>query len=161
VILDYKELDSPVGVLSIASYQDKLTHLILKSHFEETETKLNRSHPLLKEVEKQLNHYFKGKLKVFNVPLSFLEGTEFQRKAWQALTQIPYGKTISYQEQALMIKNPKAVRAIGAANGQNPISIIVPCHRVIGKSGNLVGYGGGLPMKEYLLDLESQFSKAL
>ncbi|WP_373078482.1 methylated-DNA--[protein]-cysteine S-methyltransferase [Fusobacterium varium] len=110
-----------------------------------------------KEVEKcieQLKEYFDKKRKVFDVKLDISQGTEFQQEAWKALLDIPYGETRSYQEQAAAVKNPKAVRAIGGANHNNPISIIIPCHRVIGKNGKLTGYGGGLFRKEYLLDLE-------
>ena len=95
------------------------------------------------------------KRKHFNIPLD-LSGTNFQLKAWEALKKIPYAKTVSYSDQAKLIGNPKASRAIGNANNANPISIIVPCHRVIGKSGKLVGYGGGLDRKDYLLELEQK-----
>ena len=103
----------------------------------------------------QLTEYFNGKRKHFNIPLD-LSGTNFQLKAWEALKKIPYAKTVSYSDQAKLIGNPKASRAIGNANNANPISIIVPCHRVIGKSGKLVGYGGGLGRKDYLLELEQK-----
>lgn len=108
---------------------------------------------LFAEVRRQLTAYFAGRLRQFEIPLD-LRGTPFQLQAWQALQQIPYGETISYGEQARWIGNPSAVRAIGLANGRNPVSIIVPCHRVIGKTGNLTGYGGGLDRKRFLLDLE-------
>ena len=108
-------------------------------------------------VMKQLDEYFAGRLQGFTIPLS-LEGTAFQLSVWQALQTIPYGVTASYGAIAQKIKNPKASRAVGAANGQNPVSIIVPCHRIIGQSGKLVGYGGGLPIKEALLGLEHRFS---
>jgi len=101
----------------------------------------------------QLEAYFAGRLQRFTIPLS-LEGTEFQRSVWRALKTIPYGTTISYGAISKKIGNPKASRAVGAANGQNPVSIIVPCHRVIGSTGKLVGYGGGLPIKTALLELE-------
>jgi methylated-DNA-[protein]-cysteine S-methyltransferase len=106
-----------------------------------------------KEVIQQLEGYFAGRLRTFHVELS-LQGTNFQLSVWHALRRIPYGETTSYSGIASQIGNPKASRAVGAANGQNPISIIVPCHRVIGKNGRLVGYGGGLPIKTALLDLE-------
>lgn len=98
----------------------------------------------------QLDEYFCGKRKSFSLPL-LLEGTDFQRQVWNRLTEIPYGKTISYQAVAEGINNPKAVRAVGQANNRNPIAILVPCHRVIGKNGGLTGYGGGLWRKEWLL----------
>ena len=106
-----------------------------------------------KEVIQQLEGYFAGQLQIFHVELS-LQGTAFQLAVWHALQHIPYGATTNYGEIARQIGNARASRAVGAANGQNPVSIIVPCHRVIGKNGHLVGYGGGLPIKEALLHLE-------
>ncbi|MDO8678985.1 MAG: methylated-DNA--[protein]-cysteine S-methyltransferase [Acidobacteriota bacterium] len=108
---------------------------------------------VLKSVRKELDEYFAGRLKAFTIPLAF-EGTPFQNQVWKELTRIPYGETISYLELANRIKNPKAVRAVGMANGANPIAIIVPCHRVIGSNGSLTGFGGGLPTKRALLELE-------
>jgi len=105
------------------------------------------------DVLRQLNSYFAGELREFNLPLVF-EGTDFQKKVWKTLTAIPYGETISYGQLAKQIGEPKAVRAVGAANGQNPIPIIVPCHRVIGSNGSLTGFGGGLENKRKLLELE-------
>jgi methylated-DNA-[protein]-cysteine S-methyltransferase len=107
------------------------------------------------EVMRQLREYFDGKLKEFDLPLT-LEGTEFQRRVWTSLLAIPYGETISYAELAQRIGNPKAVRAVGLANGSNPIPIIIPCHRVIGSNGSLTGFGGGLVTKKQLLALESK-----
>jgi len=107
------------------------------------------------EVIRQLQAYFSGELKEFNVPLA-MEGTEFQLRVWNALRAIPYGETISYAQLAERIGNPKAVRAVGLANGSNPIPIIVPCHRVIGSDGSLTGFGGGLSTKKRLLELESR-----
>jgi methylated-DNA-[protein]-cysteine S-methyltransferase len=107
------------------------------------------------KVIRQLQAYFSGELKDFDLPLAF-EGTPFQLRVWQTLRAIPYGQTISYGQLAERIGQPKAVRAVGLANGSNPIPIIVPCHRVIGSNGNLTGYGGGLPIKEKLLALESR-----
>jgi len=106
------------------------------------------------EVTRQLKEYFAGTLREFEIPL-FMEGTDFQRRVWKNLQKIPYGETISYGELANRIGDPKAVRAVGAANGQNPLPIIVPCHRVIGSNGSLIGFGGGLEKKRKLLDLES------
>jgi len=114
---------------------------------------LCRDHGAHRELEIQLEAYFAGELQAFQCSLD-LQGTPFQILAWQALLQIPYGETRSYLDQAMAIGNPKAVRAIGGANNKNPVAIIVPCHRVIGKNGYLVGYGGGLEMKKYLLRLE-------
>jgi len=113
----------------------------------------NDSYPLILEAVRQLKAYFERRLRDFDLPLD-PRGTAFQLQVWNALTTIPYGETRSYLDIARIIGNPKAVRAVGAANGQNPISIIVPCHRVIGSGGSLVGYGGGLPLKKQLLELE-------
>ena len=107
------------------------------------------------EVVQQLQSYFAGERKNFDLAL-ILEGTDFQKRVWTALRKIPYGETISYKELAGMIGKPRAVRAVGAANGANPIPIIIPCHRVIGHDGGLTGFGGGLPLKKRLLELESR-----
>jgi methylated-DNA-[protein]-cysteine S-methyltransferase len=106
-----------------------------------------------RETTRQLAAYFAGELTAFDLPFA-LEGTPFQQTVWRALCDIPYGETISYGELARRVAKPQAVRAVGAANGQNPIAIVVPCHRVIGSNGKLTGYGGGLPVKEALLALE-------
>ncbi|MXZ19535.1 MAG: methylated-DNA--[protein]-cysteine S-methyltransferase [Caldilineaceae bacterium SB0665_bin_25] len=110
------------------------------------------AHPLLEEVRRQLDAYFAGDLRCFDLPLD-PEGTPFQRQVWQQLLSVGYGQTASYQDIAVAIDNPKAVRAVGAANGRNPVAIIVPCHRIIGSGGRakLTGYGGGLWRKEWLL----------
>ena len=113
------------------------------------------STPLLEEAARQLNAYFEGKLKTFSLPLR-VEGTPFRLKCWQALQTIPYGETISYGEQARRIGSPKAVRAVGGANHHNPISIVIPCHRVIGADGSLTGYGGGTGRKHWLLEHEKR-----
>ena len=109
--------------------------------------------PLIQKAAAQIKEYFEGSRKQFKLPIA-MHGTEFQLAVWQALQKIPYGETRSYKEIAASIGRPKAVRAVGMANNRNPISIIVPCPRVIGHNGKLVGYGGGLPLKQYLLDLE-------
>jgi methylated-DNA-[protein]-cysteine S-methyltransferase len=121
--------------------------------FDESGVAPNAGNPLLAEAVRQLRAYFAGQLRRFELPLD-LAGTEFQRRVWMELTRIPYGETRSYQEMAFAIGAPKAVRAVGAANGANPVAIVVPCHRVIGAGGKLVGYGGGLPLKRRLLSLE-------
>ena len=108
---------------------------------------------ILTQTKTQLDEYFKGELKNFSIPLQ-LTGTDFQKKVWQALLQIPYGETISYQQEALNIGNEKAFRAVANANGKNTISIIVPCHRVVNSNGKLGGYTGGIEKKVFLLDLE-------
>ena len=109
--------------------------------------------PLIQKAAKQIEEYFAGKRKKFSLPI-VMHGTEFQMDVWRALQSIPYGETRSYKDIAVQIGRPKAVRAVGMANHRNPISIIVPCHRVIGHNGSLTGYGGGLPLKQYLLELE-------
>ncbi len=111
------------------------------------------SNPIIQQTEEQLRQYFALKRTTFDLPITFT-GTEFQRKTWQSLLGIPYGETRSYSQQARAIGNPKAVRAVGRTNGLNPIAIVVPCHRVIGKSGKLTGYAGGLDRKKFLLALE-------
>jgi methylated-DNA-[protein]-cysteine S-methyltransferase len=115
--------------------------------------------PLIKKAARQFGEYFKGKRKSFKLPLT-MQGTDFQMKVWNTLKKIPYGKTISYGELAAMIGNPKASRAVGMANHNNPIAIIVPCHRVIGHDGSLTGYGGGLELKRQLLELENAATHA-
>jgi methylated-DNA-[protein]-cysteine S-methyltransferase len=112
-------------------------------------------HSVLLEAERQLAEYFAGTRRTFELPLDF-EGTEFQRSVWAALLTIPYGETRSYGQIARQIGRPKAVRAVGAANGRNPLSIVAPCHRVIGASGELTGFAGGLETKEFLLALEAR-----
>jgi methylated-DNA-[protein]-cysteine S-methyltransferase len=111
--------------------------------------------PLIKKAADQIKEYLNGKRKKFSLPLA-MRGTEFQMDVWRALQSIPYGETRSYKQIAELVHRPKAVRAVGMANHRNPISIIVPCHRVIGHDGTLTGYGGGLPLKKYLLELEQE-----
>lgn len=111
-------------------------------------------HPILLDTEQQLNEYFAGSRTSFDLPLD-MRGTEFQRSVWHALTTIPYGETRSYLDLAKQLGNPAATRAVGAANGRNPVSIVVPCHRVIGSSGRLTGFAGGLTAKAHLLSLEN------
>ena len=139
--------ESPLGVLRISVDENAVTSILFS---EEAPSSLPADYPLLQETINQLNAYFAGKLNTFDLPLK-AEGTEFQQKVWRALQDIPYGKTVSYLDIATAIGNPKAVRAVGLANGKNPITIVVPCHRVIGSNGKLVGYGGGLWRKEWLL----------
>ena len=121
-----------------------------------TEIKEGRSRHL-RHLKKQLKEYFAGKRKSFDLPL-LTPGTDFQKAAWNELLKIPYGETISYHKHAEAINNPGAVRAVGSANGSNRIAIIIPCHRVIGSDGTLVGYGGGLQRKKWLLDHERKYS---
>lgn len=154
---DLQTVLSPAGDLFLVGEGPKLCGLFFaKGWHESAEDYPNaalRETPVLKEAKRQLQAYFARKLRVFDLPLAPY-GTEFQKQAWKALSTIPYGETRSYKEQAARIGRPAAVRAVGRANGQNPISIIVPCHRVIGANGKLTGYGGGLGIKEMLLGLE-------
>jgi methylated-DNA-[protein]-cysteine S-methyltransferase len=159
----YKKMKSPVGELKLVS-NDKGLAAILWENDDPSRVKLsplveNKNHPVLLETERQLKDYFAGKLKKFSIKLDFV-GTEFQKKVWKALTSIPFSETRSYGQIAKQIGHPKAVRAVGAANGKNPISIIAPCHRVIGSNGKLTGFAGGLKAKAFLLGIESdrQFS---
>jgi methylated-DNA-[protein]-cysteine S-methyltransferase len=115
------------------------------------------SNRFLREAVAQLRAYFAAELREFDLPLDMV-GTEFQKRVWDQLRRIPYGETRSYSNVAHTIGAPKAVRAVGAANGRNPVPIVVPCHRVIGAGGSLTGFGGGLPMKRFLLDLEARHS---
>ena len=153
----YKEMDSPVGRLKLISSDkglaailwenDKPTRIQVRTYTE------NNTHPVLLETEQQLKEYFEGKRNSFSLTL-YPVGTDFQKNVWNALSGIPYGETRSYGDIARQLGNIKAVRAVGAANGRNPISIVVPCHRVIGASGELTGFAGGLEAKAYLLSLE-------
>jgi methylated-DNA-[protein]-cysteine S-methyltransferase len=155
----YKTMKSPVGVLKLVASERGLA-AILWENDDPKRVRLgpvveDKNHPVLLKTERQLNDYFAGKLKKFSLKFDFA-GTEFQREVWQALAQIPFGETRSYGEIAREIGRPKAVRAVGAANGKNPISIIVPCHRVIGSNGKLTGFAGGLKTKAFLLKTESE-----
>lgn len=146
---------APVGYFRLEADNDGLQSLLLNSPPADELVVLAPSHPVLILVHQQLQEYFSGLRQEFTVPLS-MKGTEFQLAAWQALQTIPYGKTVSYKTIAEQIDRPKAMRAVGMANNRNPVAIIVPCHRVIGANGKLVGYGGGLDMKQWLLTHERQ-----
>ncbi|ATY33261.1 methylated-DNA--[protein]-cysteine S-methyltransferase [Sphingomonas psychrotolerans] len=154
-----KAIPSPIGVLTLVARDDRLT-AILWENDDPGRVRLGAmiddpDHPILCETERQLALYFAGKLDAFTVPLDF-SGTAFQKSVWKALLAIPFGETRSYGEIARQLGRPGAARAVGAANGRNPISIIAPCHRVIGASGKLTGFAGGLEAKRYLLGLESR-----
>lgn len=161
--LQHATLESPVGPLLVAGDADGLQVLAFAgARFtgagRPREAVLIRPEwepdtGALREIRRELEAYFSGRLRTFGVPVR-PEGTDFQRRVWETLCRIPYGETISYAELARQVGNPRAVRAVGMANGANPIAIVVPCHRVIGSSGALVGFGGGLPIKQALLDLE-------
>ena len=147
-------IESPIGTVEIITDDSGVVSVFfVENKGEETE-----KNEMLKKTEKQLTEYFDGTRKDFDLELS-LEGTDFQKKAWNELANIPYGETISYMEQSERIGNVKAIRAVGGANGKNKISIILPCHRVIGKNGSLTGYGGGLDKKKWLLDFEKSRCK--
>src|ERR1700744_86202 len=153
----YKIIDSPVGQLKLVASETGLA-AVLWENDDPRRVRLgplveDPSNKLLKEAEKQLDAYFKGKLKKFTVPLDF-NGTDFQKSVWAALLTIPFGETRSYAEIARQIGRPEASRAVGAAHGRNPISIITPCHRVLGSNGRLTGFAAGLEAKDELLKLE-------
>lgn len=156
-------MESPVGPLYLVASEKGLVGLwVRKASVKSSEkvSSLKSSEPalqILARAEKQLHEYFKGERKTFDVPLD-VTGTDFQKKVWNQLSKIPYGETVSYKDISKRLKNEKAHRAVGSANGKNPISIIVPCHRVIAADGGLGGYSGGLPMKETLLELEKRNS---
>ncbi|WHS59391.1 methylated-DNA--[protein]-cysteine S-methyltransferase [Pseudomonas sp. G2-4] len=155
----YKTIQSPVGQLILVAREARLAAILWENE------RLNRvrlgpleednHHPTLRETERQLMEYFAGQRRRFDLQLDFV-GTDFQIRVWHALLTIPFGETRSYRDIALQIGQPTAVRAVGAANGRNPISIIAPCHRVIGTSGSLTGFAGGLAAKQFLLSLEGQ-----
>ena len=144
---------SPVGNLTLVSNGEALVELNFENGRYAKPPQPAGADKVLKQARRELGEYFAGKRKTFNVPVA-PEGTEFQRQAWAALQKIPYGATRSYAQQAAVIGRPKAVRAVGAANGRNPVAIVIPCHRVIGANGGLTGFGGGMACKQQLLDLE-------
>lgn len=143
--------ETNIGKIAIVDNGIAITFLDFGDKFEE-EVEIKES-ILIKEAFKQLNEYFEGKRKEFNLPLD-PKGTDFQKRVWNALLNIPYGETRTYKEIAIEVGNEKGARAVGMANNKNPISIIIPCHRVIGSNKKLVGYAGGLHIKEQLLSLE-------
>ena len=156
----YSYMDSPVGRLLIAWNDEGLSAIQFQSESQRaaSEAGWQAEEEIPEQIRRQLEAYFRGELHDFDLPLS-MTGTPFQLEVWKALQGIPYGSTISYAELARRIGNPQAVRAVGAANGKNPVPIVVPCHRVIGSSGKLTGYGGGLHIKEALLNLEREFKQ--
>lgn len=149
-------MDSPIGELTITAEGGLLTgvHMHDQRHFPSIPPSVERDDAGLAPIVEQLQAYFSGELTAFDLPIE-LRGTPFQRRVWTALQDIPYGETISYGELARRVGNPKASRAVGLANGRNPVAIVVPCHRVIGADGSLTGYGGGLDRKVWLLEHEA------
>ena len=158
----YCRFESPVGSLLLAGSKAGLALVSFSGgkRARNVDSEWYEDNSVFTEVVDQLKSYFAGERKAFDLPL-VLEGTEFQKKVWTSLVAIPYGETISYKTLAERVGSPKAVRAVGAANGANPIPIIIPCHRVIGNDGSLTGFGGGLPLKKKLLELESGQLKLL
>ena len=149
---DSYTFNTPIGFLTIREEEKKLTKLFWEAN--SVQTMKNELHSdFLYEVYTQVNEYLTGRRKQFDVPLKY-QGTQFQQSVWQELQKIPYGETRSYQEIAAVIGNEKAVRAVGQANNKNPIMIIIPCHRVIHKNGDITGFACGLEVKQYLLELE-------
>ncbi|MFV9685619.1 glycosyltransferase [Pantoea graminicola] len=154
----FRMIATPVGELKLVASDSGLAGIL----WENDDPKRTRflpqvqddDHPVLRETGRQLKAYFAGERRDFELPLDFV-GTDFQKKVWQALIAIPFGETRSYSQIAREIGHPLAVRAVGAANGRNPLSIVAPCHRVIGSNGKLTGFAGGLEIKAFLLSLES------
>jgi len=160
-------LDTPIGILEICGNERVITSILFLDdlnkesyiNYIEKNNRKTSSDPIVEVPEvievvmKQLEEYFKGERISFQIPIEF-EGTEFQKISWNQLTKIPYGETISYKEQAIAIGREKSVRAVGTANGKNKLSIIIPCHRVIGSNGKLTGYAGGVDRKAWLLEHE-------
>lgn len=159
----YTHIDSPVGPLLLAADDEGLRLVEFESPKHPAKVGddwQQGDNAVLAETRRQLGEYFAGKRRGFDLPLS-PQGTEFQRSVWWKLADIPYGETISYAQLASRVGKPSATRAVGAANGRNPLPIVLPCHRVIGADGSLTGFGGGLPTKQFLLTLEGALPGAL
>lgn len=161
----YDTIETPVGPLTLLSSPVTLTAILCKNDKKIHEFKKNirnfkksPTHPILQVAKTQLKEYFKGARKTFQLPLEF-EGTLFQKKVWRELLKVPYGQTRSYSDQARGLGDVQKVRAVASANGKNPLMIIAPCHRIIGKNGSLTGYAGGLHIKKWLLEHEKKFLK--
>ncbi len=158
--------NSPIGILEIKASNEFIHSLQFNSTLKNPGTAVNReieeqhNHPIMVECERQLTAYFEGERKAFDFPFQ-QEGSAFQQQVWAELLHIPFGRTISYMELSKRIKNVKAIRAVGTANGSNAISIVVPCHRVIGSNGDLTGYSGDLWRKKWLLDHEGKFANGI
>ncbi|WP_395310601.1 methylated-DNA--[protein]-cysteine S-methyltransferase [Mycobacterium sp. AMU20-3851] len=157
--MQFRVMDSPVGVLTLAGADGRLQHLRMEDQtYEPSRTGWEPDDTAFPDAVEQLTAYFDGSLTGFDLDLQ-LGGTQFQRRVWEALLTIPYGQKRTYGEIAQQVDAPTAFRAVGLANGHNPIGIIVPCHRVIGANGSLTGYGGGLDRKRKLLDMEKSASE--
>ncbi|MGB5096449.1 MAG: methylated-DNA--[protein]-cysteine S-methyltransferase [Porticoccaceae bacterium] len=150
----FATLPSPVGALTIGADDTGITAIAFPGEMPTVQGVANPS-PLIREAVRQLRAYFAGRLTNFELPLN-AAGTVFQKTVWQALLAVPYGATASYGEIATAVDNPRGARAVGLANGRNPIAIVVPCHRIIGRDGSLTGYGGGLDRKRWLLAHEQR-----
>jgi methylated-DNA-[protein]-cysteine S-methyltransferase len=161
--LAHKMMESPIGKLKLVASDRGLVAILWEKDSPRrvrlSDLVANDQHPVLVETERQLGEYFAGKRKTFSIALD-MRGTRFQKDVWKALLAIPFGETRSYGQLAKQLGNPRATRAVGGANGKNPVSIIVPCHRVIGSSGKLTGFAGGLDAKARLLSLEKQSDRA-
>lgn len=150
----HSEIESPIGTLYASCNSEGITELSF-SPLKNAEDAISEPHPLLTQLKEELNAYFQKSSREFNVPLS-PHGTEFQLKVWEALQKVTYGNTRSYLEQSKFLGDPKAIRAVARANVQNPIAILIPCHRIVGSDGTLTGYAGELWRKKFLLELESK-----
>jgi len=164
MMLAFTTFPSPVGTLKLVASDDGLVAILWQDD-DPDRVRLTRleerpDHPILRETVGQLGAYFAGSLKRFDLPLDF-RGTDFQKQVWAALLSIPFGETRSYGQIAGQIGRPGASRAVGAANGRNPISIVAPCHRVIGSGGALTGFAGGIAAKRYLLEFEGSMQPEL
>jgi methylated-DNA-[protein]-cysteine S-methyltransferase len=161
--MNMQYLDSPIGTLRLLSNGTQLVRIEFENQYVDDtgdDTRVERSDPALAACAQQLGEYFTRQRRQFDLPLA-AAGTTFQQSVWQALAAIPYGELRSYRDIAQVIGNPAAVRAVGAANGRNPLPIVVPCHRVIGSNGSLTGFAGGLEIKTFLLELEGALSASL
>jgi methylated-DNA-[protein]-cysteine S-methyltransferase len=157
-MIHYTYMTSPLGKLLLQMTNTKLSGLWIcdQKHMPKIQPTWVKDDEIFHEIKIQLEKYFAGKLKKFSIPI-YSNGTDFQKSVWKELTKIPFGKKITYKDVATKINHPKAMRAVGSANGKNPICIIVPCHRVIGADGKLSGYAGGIAAKEWLLDHEAKY----
>ncbi|MCG7343211.1 methylated-DNA--[protein]-cysteine S-methyltransferase [Sporosarcina sp. ACRSL] len=153
--LDY---ESPIGLIEIIGNHDAVNSIMFTERREKVNVLTVETPAVLAECYKQFDEYFKGERYEFTFPFQF-EGTDFQKSVWEALREIPYAETASYKDIAVSIENKKAIRAVGSANGKNKLSIVIPCHRIIGSNGKLTGYAGGLWRKEWLLQHEQSCNK--